>query len=319
MMANTIPLRDWLKVIDTEYLSSFIRDGGASIKFAVTGGDLKRSLYEAMQSRCVASDYLFFTLDATAIRVHMPQDIFFGVAKQVDWRLLARRLILGLAEENGYLIDNIDPKDTANVFEAISEANSHELQFVLRELKHGIQDRVAKEYRMAKDFRVAMSQLCLFENTRRNQPYKGQPLVDWLTGSVTRISSVKQFEVHSRINRTTARHCIESALYWFRHTGYSGTVILLDNSRVTVARNPRDGLRYYTKAATMDHYECLREFIDGTDQLTGALIVVVTNNEFLDESGSRGYDMYRALKTRVMNDVRDKNLVNPVASLVQLS
>ena len=72
----------------------------------------------------------------------------------------------------------------------------------------------------------------------------------------------------------------------------------------------------------MEHYELLREFIDGLDRLTGTLLVVVTSHDFLDDSSdrrSRGYGIYQALRTRVLDDVRDRNLVNPVASLVRLS
>ena len=91
--------------------------------------------------------------------------------------------------------------------------------------------------------------------------------------------------------------------------------MLFDNSRVTVARNPRDGRRYYTKAMTMEHYELLREFVDSADRLSGALFVVVSNRRFLDDSKrGRGYGIYEALQTRVMDDVRDRNRVNPVAS-----
>lgn len=109
----------------------------------------------------------------------------------------------------------------------------------------------------------------------------------------------------------------ESVLYWIRDAGHSGTVVLLDNRRVTLARNPRDGVRYYTRAMAMDHYELLREFVDDVDRLAGTLMLVATDEGFLD--GPRSFDIYEALKTRVMDDVRDRNLVNPVASLVRLS
>ena len=69
---------------------------------------------------------------------------------------------------------------------------------------------------------------------------------------------MRDFSIYTGINRATARYFIESALYWIRHVGYAGTVILFDNSRVTVARNPKDGLRYYTRAMAMEHYELLR-------------------------------------------------------------
>ena len=40
-MANTIPLLDWLEVMESEYLSTFVTDGGASVKFAVASDELK--------------------------------------------------------------------------------------------------------------------------------------------------------------------------------------------------------------------------------------------------------------------------------------
>ncbi len=318
-MANEIPLHDWLKVLDDEYLSAFIPEGGASIKFAVTPESRKPALREAVESRCRALDYTVVKLDAAKTRVHMPQNIFFGIAQQVDWRRLARRLIVRLAEEDGYQVNDINPGQADNIFEAVAKANNHGSQFVLQQLRPKIEAEVSKEYRMAKDFRVAMTHLCMCENSRPDQ-YGGHPLIDWLTGKNTRVSNVKSFFINTAINRVTARHFIESAFFWFRHAGSKGTVVLLDNSRMAFTQNPKDGLRYYTKAMVMDHYELLREFIDGTDQLTGALLLIMTDRTFPDpDARSRGFGMYQALRTRVMDEVRDENLVNPLASLVRIS
>ena len=114
---------------------------------------------------------------------------------------------------------------------------------------------------------------------------------------------------------------MESALYWFKAAGYAGTVLLLDNSRVTVSPNPRDGRRYYTITMVIDHYELLRELVDSADRLSSTLLVVASNPDFLDpsERQARGFGMYPPLRTRVMNEVHDKNLINPMASLVRIS
>ena len=69
----------------------------------------------------------------------------------------------------------------------------------------------------------------------------------------------------------------------------------------------------------MEHYEVLREFVDRIDRLTGTLLVVAASYEFLDEASPKSYAIYQALYTRVLDDVHDLNLVNPVASLVRLS
>lgn len=147
-----------------------------------------------------------------------------------------------------------------------------------------------------------------------------QVLTDWLTGRNTAISAVKPYLIFNRINRASARHFFESLLRWIRFAGYTGILVVLDIARVTVARNPKDGQLYYTKAAVLDTYEVLRQFIDGTDRLNGCLIVVVPDVAFLDEDPfGRGIGVYPALKFRVFDEIRDRKLVNPMASLVRLS
>ena len=318
-MPHTITLDRWLDATDEEYLSTFIAEGGASVKFAVTPEESRADLTARMRERCEEKDYVLVELSAATMRAHMPQDIFFGLARQLDWRRLARRAILRLAAERNYRIDGVDPA-SSNVFGAVARANGLEAQSVVQEMRPEIQDHVLKNYRMPRDFRAAMSHLCLSEDNRGGDGYAGQGLLDWLTGPV-RIGNLRQFSIHTSINRTTARYFIEAALYWVKFAGCAGTVVLLDNSRVTVAKNPKDGLRYYSRATAMEHYELLREFIDGVDRLTSTLMVVATSQEFLDDDprSPRGYGIYQALRTRVMDDVRDRNLVNPVASLVRIA
>ncbi len=309
---NTISIDEWLGFIEDEYLSTFIEDGGASVKFAVTPNDEAKShLRGKAIDLCHKLDYAFVGLDAGRMRAYMPQDIFFELASQVDWRLIARRLMLRLASAQGYRVENIDPAASDNVVDAIADANGLESQFVSLTMQLAIQNNVFKNPNMGRDFRMAMTHLCLNDE----QP----AILDWLTGENTRISNVRQFQIYTPINRTTARYFIESALYWISHAGYAGTVILMDNTRALIPRNPRDGLKYYTRPMTMDHYELLREFIDDADRLRSTLFIVSTNYDFLDESSARSWRIYDALRTRVMDDVRDRALANPVASLVRLS
>ncbi len=320
-MTNAIAIDEWLDAIDREYLATYVGEGGAAIKFVVTDDDRRPALIEALKDRCGKLGYAFAHLDAIERRVHMPQDIFWGIAAQIGWRALARKLILRLLAGKRYHTDGVDPNDDADVIGAVAAANGGlDPQFVFLQLGPDLQKQVFKNANMARTFRVAMTHLCLIEmEAGMRGRYTGQPLLDWLKGVDPRIGNVRPFHIHTGINRTTARYFIESVLYWVRHAGYSGTVILLDNTRVTLARNPRDGRRHYTKAMTMDHYEMLREFIDDVDRMSGTLLTVATNHEFIDDQSARGWGIYDALRTRVMDDVRDRNVVNPLAALVRLS
>ena len=319
-MDNAMPLQDWADFIGEEYLASFIKEGGASIKFAVTPEELNNDLALALAEQAQQRGCEFVEIDAAAARVHMPQDIFFSIARQLDWRLLTRRVIVELVRGLHYVTEDVCPASDGNIYDAVGRANGIDAMGVLQELRPAIQEKIFRNRSMARDFRTAMTHLCLIEANSSSGEYGGQPLIDWLTGVNTRISNVRHFSVHTPINRTTARHFLESALFWIRQGGYAGVVILLDNTRVTLSKRPQDGSRFYTKAMVIDHYELLREMIDSADQLTGALVVVLTNPDFLDDdTRSRGFGAYPALMTRVMNDVHDKNLVNPMASLVRLS
>lgn len=318
-MTNKIDLDRWLDLIDSEYLSSFIPEGGSSVKFVTAPENLIPTLRVRLEDRCRELDCLVLRVDAKDTRAHMPQDVFFSLAHQVDWRTLARRFILELSSRRGYDVTGISP-EAPGIYGAVAEANDVTPREVLAELRPDIAREVFRDSSMAKDFRVCMSHLCWREADAHD--YAAEPLLDWLTGANSRIGAVRPFAISGGINRTTARYFIESSLHWIQKAGHSGTVVLFDNRRVTLARNPKDGFRYYTRAMALEHYEMLREFIDSTDRLSHTLMIVVTSDEFLDASPdrrSRGYGIYPALQTRVMDDVRDSHRVNPVASLVALS
>lgn len=317
---STLPITDWMDVIAIEYLSDFIRDGGGSVKFAVLEEAKKPRMEELLKSVSKEKSYLFVSMEATTVRVHMPQDMFFALACQIDWRLSARRLLLTLLSRDNYSIEGIDPGETESVVRAVAEANGLEPGFLIAGLRPKIANEVFKNSRMARAFRVAMTHLCDTEAQGAVRgPYPAQPLLDWLTGADTRVGNVRPFQIQTPINRTTARYFLESALYWVRRVGYAGTVVLLDNTRLALAKNPKDGKRFYTRAMTMDHYELLRELIDDMDRLTGMLLVVSTDREFVDPAAPRGWRLYPALQTRVMDEVRDREAINPSAALVRLS
>ena len=319
-MSDTLSVAAWLDHLDREYLSSFIQEGGAAVKFAVASPRSSQELQLALRTRAENSDYLFIHLDAATCRVHLPQQIFFSLAKQLDWRMLARRRFLRLFEEDEFQTDGIDPRNELDIVAAVARVNELDRTFVRSRSRRLLQDHVFKDPNMVHAFRIAMSWLCQYEGQEDDSvEYGGQPLVEWLTGENTRISSVRSFDVYTPINRTTARHFLESTLYWIRQSGYQGTVIYLDDARLAFARNPRDGLPYYTRAMTVDHYEVLREFIDDIDDLSATLLIVAPDESFTDEQSNRGWGLYDALRTRVMNDVYDKNVINPVAALVRLT
>ena len=319
-MNDAISIDNWLDVIDREYLSSFIKAGGSTVKFAVTAENRKQDLSEKLNALCQQRNFVFVKTNAVECGVHMPQHIFYKLASAMDWRLLARFVIKQLLGQKLYQVDGIEPRDTFDIVDSIARANQVDKNTVCYELRNALSENVLSNSKMLKAFRETMHHLCLMEMLAGpTEVSQRKNLLNWLTGETPRIGLVRHLGIQTSINRSTARYFIESTLYWVQYAGYSGTILYLDNTRVTRYPSPRDGKRIYNKPQTIEHYELLRQFIDDTDHLFGMFFLVVTNEDFIDEKSLRGWKIYQALQTRIMNDVRDEKIINPVAALVKLA
>jgi hypothetical protein len=299
------------------YLSSFVRDGGAAVKFAV-GADaaalerLDRDLQQAGESLGFTS----VRVAAAQTRISMIQQIFFAVAAQIDWRGLAERVNMAVASEP-YLVG--DGPMTIATLAAYNEVDEN---IVRRELQKRLTRSVIKDYTLAKDFRVAMAQLCLaqLEGDAGGQQSCAS-ILEWLRGELRLISAVKPLQIYQRIGRHNARAMLVSAARWIRHTGGAGLVVNLDLRALAVThrRDVAEGDIYYTPAALWDAYEVLRQFIDATDEMEGLLVVVSAPEALLDDCSNRSLQKYRALRNRIWDDVRDRSYADPYAPMVRIA
>jgi hypothetical protein len=315
----TITSRRWLDFLHSEYLESFIRDGGASVKFAVPlTEDVRQVTEQGILQRGERTGYIVVKISSADTRVHMIDQVFFRIAEQIPWRQLSENVLVRLAGTAGYGAPGPGP-DSLGL--RLAEANRVGVEMLTSDLRPLIEKQVFRQQHLAKDFRVAVTQLCLAELSGGPDGLtRIEVITDWLTGRNKAISAVRPYQIFSRITRNNARHLLESLLLWIRLAGRAGLVTVLDISRLTIARNPRDDLIYYTKAAMLDAYEVLRQFIDSTDRMRGCLLIVTPSQDFLDiETQGRGLGAYDALKWRVYDEVRDERLVNPMGALVRLS
>jgi hypothetical protein len=314
----SIGFSKWFGFIDQEYLRGFVRDGGSAIKFAVPLGDAFRAdILNGLSHLAAQAGYLVVKIDAAETKIHLMDEIFFRTAEQVPWQILSRRFIAKLAADAGYVWteDGDGP-----LYARLAGKNQVDPQMLLLDLKKAIGNNVLKEPALSRDFRVAMTQLCAAELSGGQDGLTTvKVLTDWLTGHNRAVSAVKPYHIFRKINRSTARFFFESMVRWTRLNAHPGIVVLLDAQRVMLARKPQDhpGL-FYSKAAVLDAYELLRQFIDGADNLEGFFMVVVPDFDFLEDP-SRGIGAYEALKFRVFDEIHDRNLANPMASLGRIA
>lgn len=320
--APAMPSGEWVAVIEREYLDAFIPGGGASVKLAVPRDPASRQqVLELMPQAARRHGMVVARVDALDTRVHMVDEVFHRIAEQVPWQQLSRLMLSTLAEGGGYRAPALEDMGPSTSFLRAAAAGGEDAEMLRGDLRRALGQAVLRDPFMARDFRVAMNHLCRAELTGGEEGNRTREVItDWVTGRNRRIGPVKPYEIFTRIHRGNARHHLESLAHWVRRAGMPGTVVLIDIERLALARNPRDGSRYYTRPAVMDAYEVLRQLIDGTYRLQSLLVVVVAAPELLSaEPGTRGLADYQALRFRVYDEIRDRRLVNPMAALVRLA
>jgi hypothetical protein len=313
-----IAVDDYIGFLDHEYLRGYVDNGGAAVKFAVAPDDQTAETFMARLTVAARdAGYVVATVDAVQTRVHLLEEVFFAVARQVDWEALAVTATEAAAVAAGYP----PPPDGALSLDALAAHHGLEARELRRDLDRELQLRVHRDYAMVPEFRTAMLRLCQAQ-LRAGQVSEAEhaAVLDWLHGDLRLISSLRSALIFRRIGRHNARPLLFSLAHWLAVNDHAGLLVVLDLRRLGFARRPSPEERqghYYTKGALLDAYEVLRQLVDNTDELAHCFVAAVASPAFVTDTG-RGLDAYQALKLRIFDEVRDRRRDNPFSSLVRI-
>ncbi len=314
-----LPMEQWLNVLQQEYVGSYLRDGGSSIKFAVSAGkDLHTSLQSGLKAMAKAEGLVFARVDARYTKVHMMDRLFFKVAKQIDWDELAYNFLVALIRDKGYQVPE-QWEDFSLQF--LAQLNDRKEALLWKDVQTWVEQAIEGDLNFCQEFRMAMVCVCMAQlQTSDADLNLAQAVKDWLRGELRFISSVKHALIFQKISRHNGRHMFTSLTHWLRRAKKPGLVITVDISRYLVAKKPSepDTTFYYSSSAVLDLYDTLRQFIDGMDGHAGCLMIILAPQEFLSDH-RRGLDRYEALKLRIWDDVRDQYQQNSLAPMVRLA
>ena len=317
-----IAVAEFAEFLRVEYLQSFLPAGGAAVKFVVPADDETAAEFSsALLAETITANLLPLRVDAVGTRIHLMDQVFFEVARQVDWMALARQTVHRAMTEIGLA----PPPEMMGVHPISVEglAGLHRLDpvEVARDINRQLQATLMRDFAMMQEFRVAMLRLCQADmSTGQVTDVERDAVIAWLHGELRQMSLLRSAMIFRRIGRHNARKLLFSLCHWVSINGYAGVVLELDIRRLGFARRPlpeeRNGF-YYTKAALLDGYELLRQLVDNTDDIGRSCIVAVAAPEFLTDE-HRGVGAYQALKLRIHDEVRDRVRDNPFASLIRL-
>lgn len=310
-------LTQWVTLMRSEYLEAFTAHGGSAVKFAVLTGDVSPSdVSSRLEALATEKQMTFASVSARDTKVHLMDRLFFKIASQIDWYNLAATFLRQTLISGGLRVS--DDREGLSI-RSLSEVNELPAMAIKGTVEKLLWNGLYRDYAMSQEFRLAMIGLCRALLEPEMQPEVADAVVEWLTGELRLISRLKSALIYQRVNRHNARHLLVSLTHWLRLCGEQGLVLLLDMERYTEYGrfgDPSDG-NYYSVPATLDAYEVLRQFIDGTDELEAAFIVITTRQEFLTDT-RRGVQGYRALQWRIADDVHARGMENPLAPLVRV-
>ena len=324
---------EYLEFLRKEYLADYIRRGGASVKVAVVGDDrVAKRLHAGLAAAATAEGYLFAAVDAASVRVHLVDQAFFAVARQVDWHALAVRAVRAAYDQAAFPVPDAAvlggaPGRTApgpsEVLTVASVAASYDVnpRELYRSVRRQLEQALLGDAGLASHFRLAMLRLCQAELGAGDVDVAERDAVlGWLQGERVPLQALRSALIYGRIGRHNAGALLASLSRWLPTVGAAGLVIGLDLTRLAVGRRPpveeRHGV-YYSKATVLDAYEVVRQLIDATDSLSSVLVAVVVPPELVTDE-VRGLPAYSALQLRVADEVRDRRRTNPYAALVRL-
>lgn len=314
-----IGVDEYGRFLAAEYLDSYVANGGAAVKFVVAPDDGDASSFSAaLQDRAAAAGYHTARVDAAETRVHMIDQVFFELARQVDWDSLAADAARAALAAAAHPVP--EGSDDVSVG-AVAAHYGVEPAELTRDVNRALQKSIHQDFAMVQEFRTAMLRLCQAElATGQVSEAEHAAVLDWLRGDLRQITMLRSAMIFRRIGRHNARQMLFSLSHWLATNGMAGLLLELDVRRLGFARRPRPEERrglYYTKASLLDAYEMLRQLVDNTDELSHCCVVVLAAPELLVDH-NRGLDAYQALKLRIYDEVRDRRQDNPYSSLVRL-
>jgi hypothetical protein len=314
---------EYLDFLGKEYLAAYVARGGSAVKLLVTGSDAGAAeLADGLSS--IGDGFVHVAVDAAATRVHMIDQVFAAVARQVDWISLASAVVREAYRRAGFPApygDRPDPSGGDLSVAAVAAHHEVDAAELYRSVRRALEGAVLHDTTLCHEFRVAMVRLCQ-ERLGRGDVDTGEraAVLGWLHGERVPAADLRRVSLNARVARHNARPLLVSLSRWLRRAGRAGLVLQLDLERLAVARRPPAGLRdghYYSKAAVLDAYEVLRQVIDATDEFEGLFVAVLLPPDLVTDE-ARGLPAYTALHLRVADEVRDRRRPNPYAALARL-
>ncbi len=312
-MSATVSCDDYVELMCADYLTRYLPRGGSVVKVVLAEREGRRSFAESLRHRAGSLGYPCVAIDAASTKLNKLEDVWFGIARQVDWMATARDFL------KACLFPRFDVGDGDLSLDAIARRNGLERWVVQRALDELLHKGLIRRKGLSGEFRRAMFTLVWSLLAPNGLVANVSPYVlEWLRGELASIVPAKKAMLYRRITKTNGRQMLASLPQWLRDCRMPGLVLMIDIAAVTSGSQSSSPSSNYRRAAAIDCFEVIRQFIDSADATAGLGLWFVADGSFADDE-KRGMHIYPALEMRLIQDVHDAKRANPFASMVRLA
>lgn len=299
--------------VEQTYLRGFIKQGGAKVKFLVgASGAGKTHALQEIGRNATLNDYVVSTGNGRQDRLDEFHALYQLTLRGIDIEASVNAVIASICVECGWDLPNLSGT-------LVDDWHSQGVKQMYMPRLRSKLEGVFKDRAFNRAFATALALLLAhWSGVAKLDPAQLQTILGWLRGEPTLKSNVKQFALHSKLDRYTSRDMLRSWVHLLtKYVGKAGLVILIDDVDALISgTNANTGRALYTRQGRDKAYENIRQMIDDVDQ-AGYLLLVLAGSVDLIDDKKRGLRTYAALWQRLQDELRSTHF-NRFSDLIVL-
>ncbi len=193
----------WLDLVQREYLSRFVPGGGSAVKFVVADDAMLGNLGERLEAMARERRLQFVAVNTASTKLHMIQDVFFAIAREIDWEVLAQRWVEAVFRRHQY--EWSTPGKAVPIRE-LAHTNKVADTLLSRQVYQWLTEYIMRDREMAQDFRAAMTYLCM-RRMEMADDRAAAPVIDWLRGDLRQLAPFVRYRSIPELRGTTVERC----------------------------------------------------------------------------------------------------------------
>ncbi|MCW5941648.1 MAG: DUF2791 family P-loop domain-containing protein [Fimbriimonadaceae bacterium] len=316
-------------MVRTEYLESFVRDGGGTVRLLGAGTDDLKAAFGQLRKSATDLGYHVVSLHPGRLRedgrkphLHRMDRLTTTVLGSLSWGDLVDAQVRIALREMG-----LDEAPGGAGFDVgtLAAHNGRDPQDLRRRFERLVAAVALSDRNYCVEFRLAIAALV----RARLLPSEvsattERAVLNWFKGvqEPGAAAQLRRIGIHDRIGRLNARWVLQSVTHWLPKTGKTGLAVFLDlrpyeRTPSSQSRSGEDGALHYSRPSYIQMLESLRRFLDDAEEFRSFVLFVGATPDFFAE-GRRNYRDYDALYGRVANEIHPSGRPNPAAALTVL-